>query len=104
MKSNINNNRSRLAQGILLLAGVFVVTAAAFGAGIYARSMREIDGNAQDAMVLDRLVQASRFRLLLDRLNSGQVAEARQFLKVALASDISEAHKLAATANPDAVA
>jgi len=104
MKSNVNENRNRLARKLASVTGIFVLAATALGAGIYSHSLREIDSGAQDSMVLDRLAQASRFRALLQKLNSGQVAEARQFLKIALADDVREANRLAATANPDAVA
>jgi len=104
MKSNINENRNRLALKLLLLTGVFVVAAAAFGAGVYSNSLREIDSRAQDSMVLDRLMEASKFDLLLQKLNTGKAGEARQLLKIALADDLKEANRLAANANPTAVA
>jgi len=103
MKSNNNENRNRLALKLLVLGGVFAVAAAAFGAGVYSKSLREIDGRMQDSMVLDRLVEASKFNQLIQKLNSGRTAEARQFLKITLADDLREAKKLAATANPTAV-
>jgi hypothetical protein len=104
MKSNINENRNRLARKLLALGSVFVLAAAAFGAGVYSNSLREIDDRMQDSMVLDRLVQASKFNLLIQNLNGGKAAETRQLLKIMLADDLQEAKRLAATATPAGVA
>jgi hypothetical protein len=104
MKPNVNQNRNGLARKLLLVCGVFVVTATVVGAGMYSNSVREIDSSGQDSTVLDRLVQARKFNLLIQELNSGHVAEARRFLNIALASDIRQVNRQAATANPTTAA
>ena len=104
MKPNVNNNQNRLARMFLLLSGVFVVTAAAVGTEIYSNSIQRIERAEQDSAVLDRLAQASRLYVLVHELNNGHTAEARQFVKLALAGEMRQAQKLAATANPAAVA
>ena len=104
MKSNNNENRNRLARKLLLLGGVLIVAATASGMMIYSNSLREIESRAQDSMVLDRLVEATKFNLLIQQLNKSKAPEARQFLKIALADDLREADRLAANANPETVA
>ncbi len=104
MKSNNNENRSGLAQKALVLCGICVLVATAFGAGFYSKLLREIENGQQDSVVLDRLVEARRYNELVKELNNGQLAEAKKFLKRGLADDIHLAQMLAATADPAAVA
>jgi hypothetical protein len=104
MKSNVNKNQNRLMLKLLLLSGVFVVAATAIGARLYSTSIQEAEHCQQDEAMLDRLVQARKFDLLIQELNSGHTAEARRFLNIMFASDIQQANKLVATAGPTTAA
>lgn len=94
MKSNNNEKRKGVSLPFVIVSGILMLGAMAGGAAMYAKTIQDMENHEQDLAALDRLVQARKFNLVIQDLNRGKIAEARQFLSSAFASDLREANKM----------
>jgi hypothetical protein len=104
MKPNVNENKTGLAQKGLLLVGAATIIAAAFAAGAYSNAVRQSESFEPNDAVMSRLLDARRSNLIIQCLNRGHEAEAKQYLQVSFADDVHAAERLVEGATPGAVA
>jgi hypothetical protein len=103
MKPNVNHNGpARKSLGTFGLIGIVALAFCAGAYSNYSEFNRKIAASQQDAVVLDKLVEASRLNMLLRALNTGRTEEAKHFLKVTLAEDLMAMNTLSNSAKSPA--